>query len=64
MSQYDLDEMNKYETQQNEAFQALMKLIAPVNQDEAIRLWVQGTLAAKWQGRHSYAADVIASQMA
>lgn len=50
-------EENKQE--EREAFQALMKLIAPANQDEAIRLYVRATMAEYWRGWHSRREDEL-----
>ena len=37
------DKAKEMKAKEETAFHAIMKLIAPNNQDEAIRLWVEGT---------------------
>lgn len=49
-AEYLLAEVEKCEEKENEAFREIMKLVAPSNQDEAIRLWVMGVTAEFWKG--------------
>ena len=46
------EQIEQSQNKEKEAFHALMKLIAPANQDEAITLYVQATQATFWEGYH------------
>lgn len=47
---YLADEATSYEKTSDEAFSALIKLVADVNRDEAIKLYVKATQASFWRG--------------
>lgn len=52
-----------YETER-QAFSALMKLIAPANQDEAIKLYVKATHSEFWRGWYSRRQDELEEKAA
>lgn len=47
---YTEEQIEESQGKEKEAFHALMKLIAPANQDEAIAFYVQATQATFWEG--------------
>ena len=49
-AEYAKERIEELKNKETQAFQALMKLVAPNNQDDAIALYVQATQAQWWEG--------------
>lgn len=64
MSSYLENRIADCKKDESEAFTALMKLIAPANQDEAIKLYVKATFSQYWRGWYSRREDELIEKAA